>query len=44
MKLAKEMGRDETMVVTVSGRGDKDVTVVQDYLNSRKKKGKRHAK
>ncbi|WP_415283632.1 tryptophan synthase subunit beta [Candidatus Nitrososphaera sp. FF02] len=44
VKLAKEMGRDETIVVTVSGRGDKDVTVVQDYLNSRKKKGKRHAK
>jgi tryptophan synthase beta chain len=44
MKIAKEMGRDEMIVVTVSGRGDKDVTVVQDYLNSRKKKGKKNAR
>ena len=42
IKMAKEMDRDEIIVVTLSGRGDKDVTVVQDYLNS--KKGRRHAK
>ncbi|WP_337862884.1 tryptophan synthase subunit beta [Nitrososphaera sp.] len=40
VKMAKEMDRDEIIVVTLSGRGDKDVTVVQDYLNS--KKGRRH--
>lgn len=44
IKLAKEMSRDDVIVVTVSGRGDKDVTVVQDYLNTKKKKGKKHAK
>jgi tryptophan synthase beta chain len=44
LKIAKEMGRDEMIVVTVSGRGDKDVTVVQDYLNSKKKKDKKNAR
>ncbi|MGI0019589.1 MAG: tryptophan synthase subunit beta [Nitrososphaera sp.] len=42
IKMAKEMDKDEMIVVTLSGRGDKDVTVVQDYLNS--KKGRRHAR
>jgi tryptophan synthase beta chain len=42
IKMAKDMDRDEMIVVTLSGRGDKDVTVVQDYLNS--KKGRRHAR
>ena len=32
MKLAREMKREETIVVTLSGRGDKDVEVVADYL------------
>ncbi|MEO9294741.1 MAG: tryptophan synthase subunit beta [Nitrososphaera sp.] len=40
LKIAKEMDRDDMIVVTLSGRGDKDVTVVHDYLNS--KKGRRH--
>jgi len=31
-KLAKRMGRDEIIVVTLSGRGDKDVEVVANYL------------
>ncbi|HKZ62511.1 MAG TPA: tryptophan synthase subunit beta [Nitrososphaera sp.] len=47
IKLAKEMDRDDVIVVTLSGRGDKDVQVVQDYLESRnsgKKKKKKHAK
>jgi tryptophan synthase beta chain len=44
IKIAKEMSRDDVIVVTVSGRGDKDVTVVQDYLNAKKKKGKKHAR
>lgn len=42
IKMAKDMDRDEMIVVTLSGRGDKDVTVVQDYLNS--KKGRRYAR
>ncbi len=49
MKLAQEMDRNDIIVVTVSGRGDKDVQVVQEYLNkhhdeSGKKKRKRNAK
>jgi tryptophan synthase beta chain len=32
MKLARKMKRDETVVVTLSGRGDKDVEVVADFL------------
>lgn len=40
VKIAKEIGRDGIIVVTLSGRGDKDVTVVQDYLA---KKGRKNA-
>ncbi|HEX9862347.1 MAG TPA: tryptophan synthase subunit beta [Candidatus Bathyarchaeia archaeon] len=32
MKLAKRMRRDEVIVVTLSGRGDKDVETIADYL------------
>lgn len=32
MKLAREMNREKTIVVTLSGRGDKDVEVVADFL------------
>jgi tryptophan synthase beta chain len=32
MKLARKMKRDETIVVTLSGRGDKDAEVVADFL------------
>jgi tryptophan synthase beta chain len=34
IKLAKEMSKDEIIVVTLSGRGDKDVEVVRDYLKN----------
>ncbi|MDQ0352082.1 tryptophan synthase beta chain [Alkalibacillus filiformis] len=34
MKLAKEMNKDETIVICLSGRGDKDVESVKQYLNS----------
>ena len=47
MELAKEMDKDDIIVVTLSGRGDKDVQVVQDYLdesNGAKKKKEKHAK
>ena len=33
VKVAKKMKKSETIVVTLSGRGDKDVEVVQEYLN-----------
>jgi tryptophan synthase beta chain len=32
MKLARKMKREENIVVTLSGRGDKDVEVVADFL------------
>ncbi|NOJ28209.1 MAG: tryptophan synthase subunit beta [Nitrososphaera sp.] len=38
VKMAKEMDRDEIIIVTLSGRGDKDVQVVQEYLAKRGKK------
>jgi tryptophan synthase beta chain len=47
MKLAEEMRKDDIIVVTLSGRGDKDVEIVQDYLNKNKrnrKKKTKHAK
>jgi tryptophan synthase beta subunit len=37
MKLAKIMDKNENIVVTLSGRGDKDVEVVQHYLRIREK-------
>ena len=45
IKLAKQMNRNDVIVVTLSGRGDKDVQVVQNYIdrrNSWKKKKKKH--
>ena len=33
MKLAKKMKKSEIIVITLSGRGDKDVEVVQNYIN-----------
>jgi tryptophan synthase beta chain len=32
VKLAKAMPKSESIVVTLSGRGDKDVEVVEDYV------------
>ena len=46
MRLAKKMKKDAIIVVTLSGRGDKDVEIVQDYLSkkeSRRKKKTKHA-
>ncbi|GEN46027.1 tryptophan synthase subunit beta [Alkalibacillus haloalkaliphilus] len=34
IKLAKEMNKDETIVICLSGRGDKDVESVKEHLNS----------
>ena len=33
MKLAKKMKKSETIIITLSVRGDKDVEVVQNYIN-----------
>lgn len=38
MNLARKMTRSETVVVTISGRGDKDVDVVQRYLKMKETK------
>ena len=43
IKLAKKMRKDEVIVITLSGRGDKDVQLVQDYLAAKEKKT-RHAR
>jgi tryptophan synthase beta chain len=41
MKLAKEMKNDDIIVVTLSGRGDKDVEIVQDYLGKKERINKK---
>lgn len=33
-KLAPQMGKDEIIVVTVSGRGDKDMETVRNHLEN----------
>jgi tryptophan synthase beta chain len=35
IKLAKKMSKDKAIVVTLSGRGDKDVEVIADYLREK---------
>jgi tryptophan synthase beta chain len=44
MKLAKKMNRNENIVVTLSGRGDKDVEVVSEYLRMKEKEEKKYGK
>jgi tryptophan synthase beta chain len=44
IKLATQMRKDEVIVITISGRGDKDVQLVQDYLLAKKKKKKQHGR
>ncbi|HEY8139592.1 MAG TPA: tryptophan synthase subunit beta [Nitrososphaera sp.] len=44
IKLAGKMDKEDIIVVTLSGRGDKDVQVVQDYLNKKGKADRRHAR
>ncbi|MDQ4100735.1 MAG: tryptophan synthase subunit beta [Thermoproteota archaeon] len=44
-RLAKEMKKNDIIIVTLSGRGDKDVEIVQDYLHkkdARKKSTKKN--
>jgi tryptophan synthase beta subunit len=38
------MKKDDIIVVTLSGRGDKDVEIVQDYLNKNKNKNRNNSK
>ena len=41
MKIAKKMKKSESIVVTLSGRGDKDIGIVQEYMkNNVKNKSK----
>ena len=44
MKLAQQMKKDDIIVVTLSGRGDKDVEIVQDYLNKNKNRNRNNSK
>ncbi|HEY7506600.1 MAG TPA: pyridoxal-phosphate dependent enzyme, partial [Nitrososphaera sp.] len=44
IKLAGKMDKEDIIVVTLSGRGDKDVEVVQDYLNKKGKADRRHGR
>ena len=32
MKIAKKMKKSESIVITLSGRGDKDIGIVQEYM------------
>ncbi len=40
IKVAKNMSKSETVVITLSGRGDKDVEVVEEYLRKNVKNKK----
>jgi tryptophan synthase beta chain len=42
LELAKQMRKDEVIVITLSGRGDKDVQLVQDYLAQKGKRRNRN--
>ena len=35
MKQAKEMTMEQSMIVCLSGRGDKDVNTISDYLDGK---------
>ncbi|MDQ3873656.1 MAG: tryptophan synthase subunit beta [Thermoproteota archaeon] len=41
MKLASKMKKKEIVVVTLSGRGDKDIQIVQEYFDNSKKNVKK---
>lgn len=34
-KLAKELGKDKTIILNLSGRGDKDINTIRDYLGDK---------
>ena len=35
IKISKKMKKTESIVVTLSGRGDKDIDIVQEYLEKK---------
>lgn len=43
LELVKNMNRNENIVVTLSGRGDKDVDVVQRYLKMKEKRNEKNS-
>ena len=40
MKLAKTMEKNENIVVTLSGRGDKDIKIIEEYTKKIKENNK----
>ena len=42
MKIAKKMKRTQSIVVTLSGRGDKDIGIVQEYMKKNVKNKKKN--
>ena len=44
MRLAAKMDKNESIVVTLSGRGDKDVEVVLEYLRMKKQRKEKQVK
>ena len=44
IELAKNMDRNENIVVTLSGRGDKDVDIVQRYLKMKENEKNKNSK
>jgi tryptophan synthase beta chain len=43
MKLAKKMDKSESIVVTLSGRGDKDIGIILHYLKTKERQKKKHS-
>jgi tryptophan synthase beta chain len=44
MRLAKKMDKNENIVVTLSGRGDKDVDIILQYLKMKGKQREKYGK
>jgi tryptophan synthase beta subunit len=44
MKLANKMDKNENIVVTLSGRGDKDVDIILQYLKMKGKQREKYGK
>jgi tryptophan synthase beta chain len=43
MKLAKKMDKSESIVVTLSGRGDKDISIILHYLKTKERQKEKHS-
>ena len=44
MKLAKKMDKNQNIIVTLSGRGDKDIELIQSYFKNKEVQRKKHDK